>query len=101
MRLRPINDTVIIEPDTDLVPVDNDQVVLNALKSNIVLLPEKNMIMKISNEAKVISYGRDCHYKFKPDQRIIYDQFKSSPWYEDDNKRYRFIKYHNIIAVYE
>lgn len=102
MRLRPLNDTVIIDPDTTLVAVDNDQTVLDAIKSNIILLPDKNMVMKISNRGKVVTYGPKCHYKFKQDQEIIYDQFADTPmWYEDSGKRYRIIKYHYIQAVCE
>lgn len=98
MRLRPLNDTVIIEPETELMAVDTDQTVLDAIKSNIIILPEKNMVMKISNKAKVVSYGPKCPYKFKEDQVIYYDQFADTPaWYG----KYRLIKYHYIYAVTE
>lgn len=102
MRLRPLNDTVIIEVEGDLMAVDTDQKVLDAVKSGIIALPDKNMLMKISNHAKVVSASPKCHYRFKPDQRIIYDQFADTPvWVTMENKKYRIIKEHYVKAVYE
>lgn len=102
MRLRPLNDTVIIECDMAMMAVDNDQIVLDVMSRGIIALPEKNMLMKLSNKARVISYGPDCHYKFKSDQEIIYDQFADTPvWAESDGRRCRIIKYHYVHAVYE
>lgn len=103
MRLRPLNDTVVIEPDGELIPIDFNQDVLDAInKSKLIILPEKNMLMKLSNKAKVISYGPLCNYKFKEDQDIIYNQFAGTPyWWLNSTKRLRLIKFHDIIAVYE
>lgn len=98
MRLRPLNDTVIIEPEGEMMAVDDCQSTLDAVHSGLILLPDKNSMMKISNHGKVISYGSKCHYKFKIGQKIIYDQFADVPvWHE----KYRIIKYHYIKAVYE
>lgn len=102
MRLRPINDTVIIDPDKELIAVDKEQSVLDVAKRGLILLPEKNMLMKMSNRATVISYGPKCPYKFKTGQRIIYDQFRDTPvWHIDGENRYRIIQYHYIVAVEE
>lgn len=102
MRIRPLNDTVIVEPETEMVAIDESQKVLDAVNKGLILLPDKNSMMKISNKARVISYGPGCEYKFKPNQTIIYDQFADSPvWHIDGKNRYRFIKYHYISAVYE
>lgn len=101
MPLRLLNDSVLIEPDAELIAIDDSQTVLDVMKRGIIHLPEKNMIMKLSNKAKVISYGPKCHYKFKENQEIYYDQFKSAPWHEQEGKKYRMIKYHYINAVIE
>lgn len=102
MKLRPLNDTVIIEADHELVPVDTDQSVLDSARRGLILIPEKNTMMKIPNTATIVSYGPQCWYKFKPGQRIIYGQFDDKPyWIEEEGKLYRIIKYHNVRAVYE
>ena len=53
MRLRVLNDFILIEPDGELIPVDDDQKVLDTFKRGLILLPEKNMVMKLSNQAKL------------------------------------------------
>lgn len=102
MRLRPLNDTVIIEPDLTAMAVDDSQVVLDAVNRGLIIIPEKNTVLKISNKAKVVSYGPRCDYKFTTGQEIIYNQFADTPvWVTIEDQRYRLIKYHYVSAVYE
>lgn len=104
MRIRPLNDTVIIDADGELIPIADDKKVTDVLTRGLIILPDKNTLMKLSDRAKVMSYGPKCYYKFTPGQEIIYDQFADTPvWYMDsqDEKRYRIIKYHYIKAVFE
>ena len=90
MRLRPLNDTIIIEPD----PVERYE--------GLIVLPEKNMEEKISHLATVVSAGPQCRYKFKSGQRILIDRFFDKPCnFEMDKIKYRFIKEHYIHAVLE
>lgn len=92
MRLRPLNDTIIIEPDP-LTGYEGD-----------LIIPEKNSIMKRSPFATVVSCGSKCYYSFKPGQRIVIDR-----WFEEGrdgyfkmaDKQYRFIKEHYVIGVLE
>lgn len=91
MSLRPLNDTVIIECEEIKPEIETT-----------LELPDKNSLVKLTPYATVISYGPKCIYKFKPGQRIIYQQFRDKPmWYEYEGKRYRMIKEHYILAVYE
>jgi co-chaperonin GroES (HSP10) len=100
MPLRALNDTVIVLPDGELLAVDDNQNVLDAIKSGLILLPEKNQLMKLSNTATVVSRGPKCKYDFKEGDRIYYDQFFDKPmWHEVDGFRYRIILEHYIRAV--
>lgn len=101
MKLRPMNKTLIIECEDMINSVDS-KVVADALKSGLILLPEKNTIRKLSDHARVVRASNDCVYPYLKGQRICYDQFKDTPvWYEEEEKRYRLIKEWYIHWVYE
>ena len=90
MRIRPLNNTVVIEPDG-----------IEKYQGKIVL-PDKNSEEKRSSFATVISWGPKCSYKFKPGQRINYNPFNGSPIFmEYDGKLIRFIMDHDVRFVYE
>lgn len=100
MPLRALGDTVIIEADEELIAMDNDQSVLDAVKSGLIALPEKNTLMKLSNMGTVISWGSLCKAPFKVGCRIFYDQFSDAPfWYRCEGKKYRIIKEHYVRAI--
>lgn len=102
MRLKPLNKTLVIELE-DLKPVDlQDPKIEEIVKRGLIILPERNMIMKISDHAKVIRAANDCDYPYKKNQRICYNQFFDEPvWHEEDGKKYRLIKEWYIRWVYE
>ena len=92
MRLRPLNDTIIIEPDPTLTHDGN------------IIIPERNSMLKRSPFGTIVSCGSKCDYDFKKGQRIVLDR-----WFEEgkdgyfmmDDKRYRFIKEHYVHGVLE
>lgn len=93
MTLRPINDTVIIEVEKKSA-IDNDQRVLDVIKRGLIVLPEKNSVLKISNRAKIVACGSD---RFTPGQEIIYNQFTDRPlWHQT----FRIIREHYIQGVF-
>ncbi len=90
MRLRPLNDTIIVEPEP-IVKYEGN-----------LIMPDKNSIEKISPFAVVVSCGGDCHYPFKAGQRVILDRFIDKPMnFEFEGKKYRFIKEYYIHGVVE
>lgn len=100
MKLRPMNKTLIIECEEMINEVDSP-VISDALKSGLIILPDKNTIQKVSDHAKVIRAANDCYYSYKKNQRICYDQFKDTPvWYTEGKKKYRIIKEHYIHFQY-
>lgn len=102
MPLRALNDTVIIIPDSEMIAIDESQNVLDSVKRGLIHIPEKNMLMKLSNTATVVSRGPKCKYQFKEGDRIYYDQFFDKPmWHTCDGIRYRIILEHYIRAVIE
>ena len=90
MRLRPINDTVIVESE----PIEKHQ--------GLLVMPERNQVEKRGPLATVVSWGNRCVNDFKVGQRIIINQFKDYPMYVELNgKQYRLIREHYINCVIE
>ncbi|MBU2052570.1 hypothetical protein KKH13_05175 [Patescibacteria group bacterium] len=90
MRLRPLNDTLIVEPEG----IERHE--------GLLILPDKNSEEKISAFAIVVSAGPKCNYKFKNGQRVLIDRFIDKPYnFILDGKKYRFIKEHYVHGVLE
>lgn len=93
MRIRPLNDTVIIEPDPKVKEIDT-----------FLELPEKNSLEKRSHYGTVVSFGSKCKYKFHEGQRIILDRWSvygNDTYFIWEGKKYRFIREQEINAVIE
>jgi hypothetical protein len=102
MDLRPLNKTVIIECEENLIPVDIDPKVVEAVHRGFIVLPEKNTLMKLSDHANVVRASNDCLYPYKKGQRIRYNQFFDEPmWHFYQGKKYRLIKEWYIDLIYE
>jgi len=94
MRLRPLNDTVIVEPD----PIQRYE--------GLITLCDKNSIEKISPFATVVSFGSKCRNSLKVGQRIMLPTVNSPEYMQPFNfifegKKYRFIREQEINAVLE
>lgn len=100
MVLRPLNDNIIIEPDPDLEAVDNNLAVVNAVKSGLIVLPDKNSVMKSSNTGTVVSWGSRCHYKWKTGDKIMFARFGGAK-FEHQGKKYRMIKEWEVLVIYD
>ena len=90
MQLRPLGDTLIVEPDP-IVKYEGSLV-----------MPEKNTIEKISPYATIVSAGEGCKHVYMVGQRILIDKFADKPMnFEFEGKKYRFIKEYYIHGVVE
>lgn len=94
MRIRPLNDVVIVEPDPILK------------HEGMIVLSELNSVEKISPFATVVSYGPRCKHKYKVGQKVILPDVNSmnheTPvYFELDSKKYRMVRESRINAVIE
>lgn len=94
MLLRPLFDTLIVEPDPILK------------YEGLILLPDKNSEEKISPFATVVSWGGSCKHKYKVGQKIILPTVNaanySAPTYYILNEiKYRMVKEHEINGIIE
>lgn len=99
MLLRPLNDTVIIEPDPEEMADDLTPEVAQAIKEGKILIPEKyeTFFKKVAMRGTVISCGDKCRYDWKHGDRVIYGRFTGAPLpYRD--KKYRIIREYEALA---
>ena len=94
MRLRPINDTLIVEPDPVLK------------HDGLIVLPDKNTEEKISPFATIVSWGNKCRNRYFVGQRVIMPTVNSDSYerpfnFEFQGKKYRFIVESRLHAVIE
>mgnify|MGYP001565593491 CR=1 FL=1 len=100
MRLRPLNDVVIVDPSDNHFVSDNTEVVRIANEGTI-LLPESNSLEKKSNNGRIVSWGPNCVHKFKTGQRVWYPQWTSPCYFMNGEKRYRFFREYELNMVEE
>ena len=101
MSLRPLHDTLVVEhEDSELVDVNESS--HDAIKSGLLVIPEYNSLEKISQFAKVVSYGPKCKHKFQIGQRIMIERFRDTPyWVYVEGKKYRLIRESYVLATIE
>lgn len=98
MRLRPLNDTLIVEPDPILRYQGN------------IIVPDKNSEEKRSPYGTLVSWGDRCFYKnyYKVGQRIVMPSVNAEGGYSDkavyaevEGKTYRLIVESRVHATLE
>lgn len=101
MLLRPLNDSIILEPEPEEY-VDVSPEVEKALKEGKILLPEKyeTFFKKVAMRGTVISCGDKCRYNWKYGDKVIYGRFCGAPLPVKD-KKYRVIREYEALAKEE
>lgn len=99
MTLRPLNDIVIIEIDKDKA-IDTNPEVERIVNSGLIILPEKNTVVKISNLGKVLAKGPKCVNEFKVGDRVMFQHFGGVS-INRDGKKLRMLRELEINAVIE
>ena len=101
MPLRPLNDTVIVEPDENMY-VDNNPEVVRIASEGIIKLPEGNSLEKVANTGKIVSWGEKCKYSslFNVGKRVMFKQYGGNTFYHEGQKLKTFIE-EEILAIYE
>ena len=99
MPLRPLNDTVIVEPDPEELADDLMPEVAKAIREGKILIPEKyeTFFKKVAMRGTVISCGSKCQYDWKHGDRIMYGRFCGAPL-PLQGKNYRIIREYEALA---
>lgn len=91
MRLRPLNDTLVVKLDEDE---------WNIQRPELVEIPDA-VIGRYKKKARsgiVISWGSRCHYAYKEGQRVYFGWCDQRPGVKIDGVDYRFVKEYEVIA---
>jgi co-chaperonin GroES (HSP10) len=101
MPLRPLNDSIILEPEPEEF-VDVSPEVEKAIREGKILLPEKyeSFFKKVAMRGTVISCGDKCRYNWKHGDKVIYGRFCGAPLPIKD-KKYRVIREYEALAKEE
>lgn len=94
MPWRPLNDVIFLETEG-----------IERYQGSIVL-PQKNSEEKISPFGTIVTFGNKCKYPLKVGQRVRVHSVNSpeytKPQYlECEGKKYRLVKEHDLLAVFE
>lgn len=88
MRIRPLNDTLIVKLDEDQWTGMN--------KPDLIQIPDAYIggYRKRATSGKVISWGNKCFYPFKEGQRVFFKFSDNRPGFEG----HRFVKETELLA---
>lgn len=102
MKLRMLNDAVLVKPDPDNEFNSGSEKVDAILKRGLIVLPEiaEGRLKKTPMRGKVISFGPDCKHKFRPGDRIIFVRFGgvTFKWRKD---KLRMMREYEVLAKEE
>ena len=100
MPIRPLNDTIFIEPDENQFFDSNPEVVRIA-KEGLIALPEDCSIEKAANTGLIISWGDKCSYKehYRVGMKVMFRQFGGCYFYHE-GKRLKSLLEDEILGIY-
>lgn len=97
MRLRPLNDTLILKLDKDEYLGDSKTV--ETLKRGLIVAPDMNTMIKRSDKGSIVKVGSGCKNKYRMDDRVIFRRPSISV--EINGEEYRLILEEQILGVLE
>jgi len=85
MRLKPLNDNVIIKPDPHKFQ-DSNPKVQKALNEGFIVIPDayEGFFKKASPTGKIVSWGNKCRYEHKVGDTVYFKQFAGAILTYDD-----------------
>ena len=101
MKLRPLNDAIIIEPDNNQI-LDSNPEIVRIAKEGLIQLPDSHSLEKSANTGTIISWGDKCKYKdlYKIGCKVMFKLFGGFTFYYDGKKLKSLIE-DELIAIYE
>lgn len=98
MKLRPLNETLIVEPG-EREYTDSNPEIVRILNEGKIQIPEayEGWFKKSPMNGTVISWGDNCRYSYKTGEKVIYGRFSGAP-FNCEGKKYLIIKEHELLA---
>ena len=98
MRLKPLNDFMIIEPGEQEFTDSNAEIV-RILNEGLIKIPEayEGWFKKSPMKGKIVSWGDRCRYTHKIGDRVIYGRFSGAPIIIE-NVKYLMLREEDLLA---
>ena len=92
MRLKPLNDTLIVKLDEDQWR--------HIKKPELIEVPDAviGAYKKRANSGLVVSWGNRCRYDYKVGERVFFSAVDYRPGFKTDEDDYRFVAEYEILA---
>jgi len=101
MKIKPLNDSILLRPDKDEV-VGFSPEVTKAINEKKLIIPDivRGFISKNAMRGTVIAWGKDCQYEYKEGERIIFARFAGAK-VKDKEETLLMIKEYEALAKEE
>ena len=92
MRLRPLNDTLIVKLE------DDQWMYIN--KPELIQIPDaiEGAFKKRSQWGRVMSWGNGCRYKYAEGERVYFKWQDQRPGWQEGDADYRFVMEDELLA---
>jgi co-chaperonin GroES (HSP10) len=91
MKLRPLNDTLIVK-------LDEDEWLTSVQKPELIHIPSavEGGYKKKARSGQVISWGNKCHYKYREGERVYFPFSDNREGFKINNEDYKFVKEYEL-----
>ena len=92
MRLRPLNDVLVVELDSDEF--------VGISKPDLIHLPEayEGAYKKRSKSGRIVSWGSRCRYSYKEGEKVYFSWYDNRPSFTEEGKDYRLVSELELLA---
>ena len=92
MRLRPLNDTLVVRLDEDEWKHIKDP--------DVIVIPSayEGGYKKKATSGKIVSWGSECRFNHKIGDRVYFSWADNRPGITEDSNDYRFVKEDELLA---
>ena len=97
MRIRPLNDTIIVKLDED--EWWGSQKAVGVLKRGLLVAPDYNTMKKKASTGTILSWGKGCLDRYKVGQRVMFRR-PSLPVIVE-GQEYRMVLEKQLLLSYE
>lgn len=92
MRIRPLNDTLIVKLE------DDQWMYIN--KPELIEIPDGviGAFKKRSQWGNVVSWGNRCKYKYQEGERVFFKWYDHRPGWKEGSDDFRFVQEEELLA---
>lgn len=101
MKLKVLNDFILVKPDENEF-VDDNLEVKRILDEGLIKIPEKyeGWFKKVPMSGIIVSWGDKCRYSYKEGMKLVYARYAGS-YLHFEGTKYLVLKEHDIHATFQ